>query len=194
MLVSDETNFSTRLSAEVRGLRAYARLMTNDRTKADEGVKDILKLTAANEILWRAENNLRIELFRLLHKQLLASDHCVPGNGHKVEDQTYTLSASVENVHRNDQALADIGPALLLLSFEDREAIILSAAAGFSDLDTAKICDCAPKIVASRVHRGRAQLAGLLHIEFANDVIAPDAPKQSVLSPMTDEKSPSQIL
>ena len=52
------------------------------------------------------------------------------------------------------------------LSIADRETIILSEAAGFSDLEIAEICGCAAETVNGSVNRGRAQLAELLGVEF----------------------------
>jgi RNA polymerase sigma-70 factor (ECF subfamily) len=55
--------------------------------------------------------------------------------------------------------------ALAKLRAEEREAVILIAASGFSYADAANICGCAEGTVKSRVHRARARLAELLSIE-----------------------------
>ena len=76
--------------------------------------------------------------------------------------------------------MSDVGPALLHLGFEDREAMVLSAAAGFTDLEIAEICGCAPEIVKERVQNGRARLAELLGVEFAGDLNPVTAPAAAV--------------
>ncbi len=58
--------------------------------------------------------------------------------------------------------------------------MVLSAAAGFTDLEIAEICGCAPEIVKERVQNGRARLAELLAVEFADDLNPVTAPAAAV--------------
>ena len=58
--------------------------------------------------------------------------------------------------------LSDMEAALLKLSPERREAILLIGAAGFSYEDAARICGCATGTMKSRVARARVELARLL--------------------------------
>jgi len=63
---------------------------------------------------------------------------------------------------------------LLKLSADQREALILVGASGFSYEEAAKICDCAIGTIKSRVNRARLRLAEILGIETVPD-IAPEA-------------------
>ena len=71
--------------------------------------------------------------------------------------------------------------ALAKLPQDQREALILVGAAGFSYEEAAAICDCAVGTIKSRVNRARTRLANLLHIESAND-FGPDRATRAVLS------------
>lgn len=72
--------------------------------------------------------------------------------------------------------LADFCKALALLPEDQREAIILVGASGFSYEEAAAICGCAVGTIKSRVSRARARLQDILGIEgegeFGPDSIA----------------------
>lgn len=59
--------------------------------------------------------------------------------------------------------------ALNLLSADQREAIILIGASGFSYEDAAAICGCAVGTIKSRVSRARHRLQELLHVDGESD-------------------------
>src|SRR3546814_4496104 len=60
--------------------------------------------------------------------------------------------------------LKDFRRALAQLPPEQREALVLIGASGFSYEDAAHICGCAIGTMKSRVNRGRNRLADLLQI------------------------------
>jgi RNA polymerase sigma-70 factor (ECF subfamily) len=152
-------------------MRAYARLMTNDRTEADREVEETLNSVSAGDIRWTGGDQLRIALFKIL-RGLLARDRR-PALLQGVRDAYGTFCCSFAALGRTNtrgRTVTDVGPALLHLSFEDREATILSAAAGFLDLEIAEICGCTREVVKERVQNGRARLSELLGVEFADDL------------------------
>jgi hypothetical protein len=61
------------------------------------------------------------------------------------------------------------GAALKRLPDDQREALILVGAAGFSYEEAAVISGCAVGTIKSRVNRARTRLAQLLSIDNAND-------------------------
>ena len=71
--------------------------------------------------------------------------------------------------------------ALSKLPEDQREALILIGASGFSYEEAAEICGCAVGTIKSRVNRARTRLAELLHIENAND-FGPDRATRAVLT------------
>ena len=71
--------------------------------------------------------------------------------------------------------------ALDKLPAEQREALILIGASGFSYEEAAAICECAVGTIKSRVNRARTRLADLLAIESAED-FGPDHQTRAILS------------
>jgi RNA polymerase sigma-70 factor (ECF subfamily) len=71
--------------------------------------------------------------------------------------------------------------ALAKLPPDQREALILVGASGFSYEEAAAICDCAVGTIKSRVNRARNRLANMLAIESADD-FGPDQPTRAALS------------
>ncbi len=172
MSVQAHRDLPSAVLAEITQLRAYARLMTNDRSKADQAVEKTLKDLSATDIQWCDKPKLRILLFEILRGFL-------PGDQRPALDQagsgsyislSSSLLSSGGRAKNERQTLADTGSALMELRFEVREALVLSAAAGFLDLDIAEICGCKQEIVRARILRGRTRLAELLKIEFDDDL------------------------
>jgi RNA polymerase sigma-70 factor (ECF subfamily) len=64
----------------------------------------------------------------------------------------------------------ELREALLKLSADQREALILVGASGFSYEEAAKICNCAVGTIKSRVNRARLRLAELLGVEAVQDI------------------------
>ena len=71
--------------------------------------------------------------------------------------------------------------ALDQLPDDQREALILVGASGFSYEEAAEICGCAIGTIKSRVNRARTRLAQLLSIENLND-FGPDMATRAVLA------------
>jgi RNA polymerase sigma-70 factor (ECF subfamily) len=71
--------------------------------------------------------------------------------------------------------------ALAKLPSDQREALILVGASGFSYEDAAAICGCAVGTIKSRVNRARTRLADLLAIDGVDD-FGPDRATRAVLA------------
>jgi hypothetical protein len=71
--------------------------------------------------------------------------------------------------------------ALARLPSDQREALILVGASGFSYEDAAAICGCAVGTIKSRVNRARTRLADLLAIDSVDD-FGPDRATRAVLA------------
>ena len=70
--------------------------------------------------------------------------------------------------------------ALDKLPQDQREALILVGASGFSYEDAAAICGCAVGTIKSRVNRARSKLSNLLYVEGADD-FGPDNTIRAVI-------------
>ncbi len=64
---------------------------------------------------------------------------------------------------------------------DQREALILVGASGFSYEEAANICGCAVGTIKSRVNRARTRLAELMSIDGADD-FGPDEQTRAVLA------------
>jgi RNA polymerase sigma-70 factor (ECF subfamily) len=70
--------------------------------------------------------------------------------------------------------LDDFRKVLAKLQPEQREALLLIGASGFSYEETAAICGCAVGTVKSRVNRARTRLAEMLGLDDPNADLGPD--------------------
>jgi RNA polymerase sigma-70 factor (ECF subfamily) len=75
---------------------------------------------------------------------------------------------------------ADFRSALTQLPIDQREALILIGAAGFSYEEASVICGCATGTIKSRVSRARALLSEILGGASSDDY-GPDATSQAVV-------------
>jgi RNA polymerase sigma-70 factor, ECF subfamily len=169
MPVHAQPGLAGAILAEIPRMRAYARLMTNCRSEADREVEETLNSVLADDIRWSGEVQLRAALFKILRGLLARGRRPALLQGVRDAYGTFFCSfAALGRTGARDREVTDVGPALLLLSFEEREAMILSAVAGFTDLEIAGICGCARETVRERVQKGRARLAELLAVEFTD--------------------------
>ena len=176
-----QPDLASAILAEIPSMRAYARLMTNDRSEADREVEEAVKCVLADDMRWSDGAQLRVALIKIL-RGILARDRR-PALLQGVRDAYGTFCCSFAALGRTNtrgRTVSDAGPALLHLAFEDREAMVLSAAAGFTDLEIAEICGCTRETVKERVQNGRARLAELLAVEFADDLNPVTAPAAAV--------------
>jgi RNA polymerase sigma-70 factor (ECF subfamily) len=133
---------SETILAEIPRLRVYARLMTNDPSSADLQVADALQHAFSDVERLRACKDLRVHLFSIL-RTLLASG-----------------SFRIENGHL--ERPVSLATALLCLTFEAREAVVLRTGLKLSGEQAATIIGCELHIYDARVRRGLTRLAELL--------------------------------
>ena len=82
-----------------------------------------------------------------------------------------------QNVHIEFE---EFRAALDKLPQDQREALILVGASGFSYEDAAAICGCAVGTIKRRVNRARSKLSNLLYVEGADD-FGPDNTIRAVI-------------
>ena len=90
-----------------------------------------------------------------------------------------TLKSHPEQTGRVE--FSEFRAALGKLPSDQREALILVGASGFSYEDAAAICGCAVGTIKSRVNRARTRLADLLAIDSVDD-FGPDRATRAVLA------------
>ncbi len=77
--------------------------------------------------------------------------------------------------HDGRLQMGDFNSAFAKLSDEQREALVLVAAGGFSHEEAAEMCGVAVGTVKSRVNRARSRLAELMQIDEDDALEATDA-------------------
>ncbi|MCT8997952.1 sigma-70 family RNA polymerase sigma factor [Chelativorans intermedius] len=170
--------FRDGLLAAVPTLRAFAISLAKDADRADDLVQETLVKAWSKQDSFQPGTNLRAWLFTILRNEFYSQ---MRKRRREVEDAegTMTESLSVRPSQESSSDLADFCKALALLPEDQREAIILVGASGFSYEEAAAICGCAVGTIKSRVSRARARLQDILGIEgegeFGPDSIAAQA-------------------
>src|SRR5476649_2396653 len=101
----------------------------------------------------------------------------------EVEDATGMYAESMKSQPEQASRLEfeELRLALAQLPDDQREAVILVGASGFSYEEAAAICECAVGTIKSRVNRARNRLADLLSIKGAED-FGPDHATRAILA------------
>ena len=161
MPTQGQSSLSDRLHTEIPLLRVYARLMTNDASSADRAVVETLKHALSDIEQLRIRKALRIYLFMVLRDFLVASE-TVQGKSKALSVVYDRLKGPywIENGHM--ERPISLATALLRLTFEDREAVVLRAGLGLSRMEAATIIGRELPVYDQRVQSGLTQLAKLL--------------------------------
>ncbi|MGY6410208.1 MAG: sigma-70 family RNA polymerase sigma factor [Alkalilacustris sp.] len=144
-------------------LRAFARSLTGDRTAADDLVQEAVLKAWTKFDLYRPGTNLRAWLFTI-QRNLFYSDRRRAGREIGDADGSFTESLASKPDHDGRLALADFARAFARLPSEQREALVLVGAMGFSVDEAAETCACAPGTIKSRANRARRALADALQL------------------------------
>ena len=170
--MTPDASFRDALLAAVPSLRAFAISLSGNVDRADDLVQDTLVRAIANAHRFEPGTNLNAWLFTIL-RNLFHSEYRKRRREVEDPDGVYAeqLTSQPEQAARLD--FEDFRSALATLPSEQREALLLVGASGFSYEETAAICGCAVGTVKSRVNRARSRLSGMLHLDAAED-IGPD--------------------
>lgn len=153
----------------IPNLRAFARSLVNNPAQADDLVQGALTRALANLDKFEAGTNLRAWMFTIL-RNLYYSE--LRKRRREVEDADGGYAAMLSSQPNQVAALElkDFRKALAQLPIEQREALVLIGASGFSYEDAARICGCAIGTMKSRVNRGRNRLAEMLQMDPSSDL------------------------
>ena len=126
-------------------------------------VQDTVVKAWTNMDKFKRDTNLRAWLFTILRNTYYSSRRKLNREVADV-DGAFTGSLSVKPDHDGRMQLADFRKAFETLPDEQREALILVGASGFSYEEAAGMCGVAVGTIKSRANRGRARLAELLQL------------------------------
>jgi RNA polymerase sigma-70 factor (ECF subfamily) len=181
---SEPPSFKRDLLATLPSLRAFAFSLCGRHDKADDLVQDTIMKAWAKQESFELGTNIKAWLFTILRNEFYSQ---MRKRGREVQDSDglFTERMSVHPEQFGHMDMADFKKALSRLPDDQREAVILIGASGFSYEEAAKICDCAVGTMKSRVSRARARLQDLLQVEGEGDY-GPDAISTQVTSgPLT---------
>ncbi len=150
----------TAISEHLSDLRAFARSLADSRAEADDLVQEaVLKGWAARES-YQPGTNARAWLFTILRNAYYSQKRKA---GREVEDPEGIISGNVRVPAEQTAKLEldEFRRALATLPADQREALILIGASGFSHDEAAEIMGCAVGTVKSRVSRARTALSEL---------------------------------
>lgn len=156
-----EPDFEHSLVGAIPHLRAFARSFANDPARADDLVQETLVKAWNSRDSFTPGTNFRAWLFTILRNVYFSQHRKLKREVDDPDDQ-YQNSLSVPPEQYGHLDLADFRAALSLLPSDQREALILVGAEGFSYEETAEICGCAVGTIKSRVNRARNRLVELL--------------------------------
>jgi RNA polymerase sigma-70 factor, ECF subfamily len=167
--------FKSDLLAAIPSLRAFAVSLAQNSDRADDLVQETLVKAWDKQASFQPGTNLKAWLFTILRNEFYSQ---MRKRGREVQDTEGAMTARLA-VHPSQEGkldLDDFRKALQLLPEDQREAIILIGASGFSYEEAAEICDCAVGTIKSRVSRARARLQEILKIsgeaEYGPDAIS----------------------
>lgn len=145
-------------------LRAFALSLTRNRATADDMMQDAVLKAWTNMDKFQPGTNMRAWLFTILRNNFYSSRRKLNREVADV-DNVFSDTLSVKPDHDGRLQMMDFKSALNELPDEQREALILVGASGFSYEDAADMCGVKTGTIKSRVNRARARLAELLHLD-----------------------------
>lgn len=156
------------LAAVVPNLRAFARSLCGNPHQADDLVQETLVKAWKNQASFAEGSNLKAWLFTILRNTFLSERR---KRKNEVEDQDGVLAdqLSVHGAQFGHMDMIDFEKAFARLPDDQREALILIGAEGFSYEEAALMCGCAVGTIKSRVNRARVKLCDMLGVEGAAD-------------------------
>ncbi|MGB4867042.1 MAG: sigma-70 family RNA polymerase sigma factor [Hyphomicrobium sp.] len=160
--------FQHDLAALVPNLRAFARSLCGTPHNADDLVQETMIKAWKNQASFAEGSNLKAWLFTILRNTYLSERR---KRKNEVEDQDGILASqlSVHGEQSGHMDMIDFSNAFAKLPDDQREALILIGAEGFSYEEAALMCGCAVGTMKSRVNRARGRLCDMLGIEGAGD-------------------------
>lgn len=149
-------------------MRAFALSLTRNSAAADDLVQDAVVKAWSNFDKFQQGTNMRAWLFTILRNSFYSH---LRKRRREVEDVDGVHSGAlfVEASQSEHIRMREFRHALGLLPEDQREALVLVGAAGYSYEETAEICGCAVGTIKSRVNRARRKLASLLDEDGANE-------------------------
>lgn len=163
-MLSSDNGFKEELLKMLPSLRAFAVALAGKVELADDLVQDTLMKAWAKQDSFEMGTNIKAWLFTILRNEFYSQ---IRKSKREVLDEdgamTGNLAIAPDQYGRLD--MQDFKTALDKLPPDQKEAVILVGAAGFSYEEAAQLCNCAVGTIKSRVSRGRVKLQNMLQVK-----------------------------
>ena len=158
--------FKREMMSCLANLRAFAISLAGNRDLADDLIQEtLLKAWAARE-RFKIGSNMQAWLITIYRNEFYSLKR---KRKREVEDGDGIIAGklSINPSQDHHLALHDFQEAVSQLAEEQREALLLVGASGFSYEEAAEICGCRAGTIKSRVSRARQQLRELMPEEVS---------------------------
>lgn len=153
--------FSQQLLGAIPKLRAFALSLAAHADLADDLVQETLMKAWHHQSSFQPGTNIKAWLFTILRNEYFSQ---LRKRRREVEDAggDYAGSITTPGGQEGQLDMSDLRIALQQLPDDQREAVVLVGASGFSYHEAAEICGVPVGTVKSRVNRARSKLTVLL--------------------------------
>ena len=165
-------------------LRAFAMSLTRNHAAADDLVQDTIVKAWSNFSKFSEGTNLRAWLFTI-QRNTFYSDRRKAKRMVADVDGVMAEKMATKPDHDGRMALRDFYHAFQELPDEQREALTLIGAVGFSYEEAAETCGCAVGTIKSRVNRARIKLIEILKLSDDEQLELTDKATMSVITGST---------
>ena len=175
------------LLAQIPSIRAFALSLTGNRDRADDLVQETLMKAWAAAASFQEGTSLRAWLYTIMRNNFY-SEH--RKRWREVQDVDGIAAAGLISLpaQHGHLDLADFRVALARLPADQREALILIGASGFSYEEAAVICGVAIGTIKSRVNRARQRLMQQMAVDSPSD-FGPDLAVTAETTPILQNVS-----
>ena len=166
--------------AAVPSLRAFAISLCGNVDRADDLVQETLLRALANINSFQPGTNMSAWLFTILRNHF-RSEYRKRRREVEDGDGSYAETLKSHPEQYGHVEFEEFRAALAKLPPDQREALVLVGASGFSYEEAATICECAVGTIKSRVNRARTRLSELMSVESVDD-FGPDRTTRAILA------------
>jgi RNA polymerase sigma-70 factor (ECF subfamily) len=159
--LTNDAKFQAALVELMPQMRAFARSLTGDASLADDLAQDAVLKAWNARASFEIGTNMKAWTFMILRNQFY-SDKRRSWRSQPLDQEVAERTLVASDNPLATLELADARRAMMQLSEDQREALILIGAAGLSYEEAAEICGCAIGTVKSRVSRARDSLQAIL--------------------------------
>ncbi len=149
--------FRNGIVKHMKSLKAFAISLCGNTVRAEDLVQETMLKALANQASFQPGTNMGAWLFTILRNHFRSEYRKRRREVEDVEGR-YTASLIAQPSQEKHVEYEDFRDALETIPIDQREALILVGASGFTYEEAAQICKCAVGTVKSRVNRARVRL------------------------------------